>query len=176
MTNDHEKIQALLLKLKAMAERGEAHERDVAQIKLDDLIAKYNLEPGKAKNDKRIFKVRDWAEHKNLLLQCIIDVKANAKMEGDKTGKKIYVELEDLEYIEVCEKWDYYWKEFLIQKEGLFTAFVVKNKIGTNGNDEKNTDLNEDRISETVKFMAVIDQKKFANKNKNWFKLILNKW
>lgn len=133
-SKDPQKVKLLLDKLRAMAERGEKNERIVAKIKLEDLLVKYDIQGNYDKSNKRIFKVKDWADHKNLLLQCIVDTKPYARMEGYKAGKKIIVELDELEYILVSEKWEFYWKEYLIQKEALFAAFVLKNKIGIGNN------------------------------------------
>lgn len=161
---DQKKLKELLDKLKAMAERGEKNERIVAQIKLEDLIRKYGILSHESKSNKRIIKVKDWLEHKNLLLQCIIDTKPDAKMEGYKAGKKIMVVLNDLEYILVCEKLEFYWKKYLHQKDALFIAFVVKNRIGIEGNDgEKVKEIRID-VKKAASFVNAMETNQFINK------------
>ena len=89
MSKNSLKIEALLSKLKAMAEGGEEHEREVALTKMNELLKKYGLNSASYKKQEREFKVLDWTDHKNLLLQCIIDSKHTAKMKGDKSRKRI---------------------------------------------------------------------------------------
>ena len=124
LSSDPNKVKLQLEKLKAMAEQGEKHERKVALQKMYALMRKHGFSSGDS--NYRTFKVTDWNDHKNLLLQCILDTKPNAEMEGNKTSKKIHVTLNDYEFVAVLEKWDFYWKELLQQKKALFIAFVVK--------------------------------------------------
>lgn len=160
-----EKAHKLLDKLTAMAERGEKHESQVAALKIKQLQKKYSLN-NRSLNNQRVFKVQDWADHKNLLLQCIIDSKPTAKMEGDKTKKAILVDLTEQEFIEVNEKWKFYWKKLSIQKDALFAAFVIKNKIGVNRLNNTPEDTRVYDINSIIKFVKTIDEKPLKRSQK----------
>ena len=163
LSNDSSKIKALLDKLKALAERGEKHERNTARLKMNALMRKHGFSSGDS--NYRTFKVSDWADHKNLLLQCILDTKPNAKMEGNKVSKKIHVTLNDYEFIEVLEKWDFYWKELLQQKKALFIAFVVKHNIGTNVNHNYPSAVKSFDMESVVKITGVLKNNKYKSRH-----------
>jgi hypothetical protein len=162
---DIETVKNLVSKLKAMAERGEKGERDVAFAKLKEILKKYNLkEQGVLQPlvKNYVFKVSDWHDHLNLLVQCIQDTKPGVAMDGDKKGKKLFVELNDIEYLEVMEKVSFYWEEYTRLRASVFAAFVLKNKIGIIGNSDSNC-KNEFNVDEIVECMKVINEKPFKD-------------
>jgi hypothetical protein len=161
--NDPQRIKVLLSKLKAMAERGEKHERDVAKLKMKQLLAKYGLRQSKTNSNYRTFKVTDWGDHKNLLLQCIIDTRPYAQMSGNKTYKKIYAELDSYQYIEVLAKWNYYWNELVQQKKALFIAFVVKNDIGIIDNYNNESEIKSYDMESVLNIMGTLKGERFKN-------------
>ncbi len=155
----------LIPKLIAMAEKGEPGERDVAKEKLKQLLKKYSLSENdlqKSKSKERVFKVNDWDDHMNLLLHCILDTKPEASMNGDKKARKICVLLTDLEYLEVAEKFNFYWSEYIKLKHSVFAAFILKNEIGiVEGVAEENSnDFHIEKITELIKN---IEAKPFTN-------------
>lgn len=88
---DIETVRKLISKLKDMAEKGEKGEREVAFEKLKEILKKYKLtEQGVLKPLAKncTFKLSDWHDHLNLLVQCIQDTKPGVAMDGDKKGKK----------------------------------------------------------------------------------------
>lgn len=164
---DIETVKKLVSKLKVMAEKGERAEREVANAKLKEILKKYNLtEVGVLQPlvKNYVFKVSDWHDHLNLLVQCIQDTKPGVAMDGDKRGKKLFVELNDIEYLEVMEKINFYWEEYTRLRASVFAAFVLKNNIGIAGNKEE-TCKNEFNIDEIVEYMKVINEKPFKDSN-----------
>ncbi len=164
---DIETVKKLVSKLKAMVEKGEKGEREVANAKLKEILKKYNLtEIGVLQPlvKNYVFKVSDWHDHLNLLVQCIQDTKPGVSMDGDKRGKKLFVELNDIEYLEVMEKINFYWEEYTRLRTSVFAAFVLKNNIGISGNNEEAC-KNEFNIDEIVEYMKVINEKPFKDSN-----------
>ena len=129
--NDSKKIRELIKKVKVLAERGEKGERDVAKVKLKELMEKYQLTKfEESKSKKRSFKLVDFNDCKTIMVHCILDTKKTAQVEGDERKKELYCGLTDEEYIDVCEKFNHYYPEFCNQREAFVKAFILTNNLG----------------------------------------------
>jgi len=129
--SDSAKIKALIKKVKVLSERGEGGERETAKIKLKELTDKYQIKKlDESKNVKRDFRLVDFNDCKTIMTHCILDTKPTAKISGNEKKQELYCTLTDVEYIEVCEKFNHYYPEFYKQKELLLKAFIIKNDLG----------------------------------------------
>ena len=129
--SDTKKIKALIIKVKALADKSEGGEKENAKRKLTELLLKYNItkfEENKYK--KRTFKLADFNDCKTIMIHCVIDTNKNASIEGYKAKKELYCKLTDEEYVEVCEKFNHYYPIFNRQRENFVKAFILKNDLG----------------------------------------------
>lgn len=140
--SDSKKIKALMVKVKALADKGEGGEKENAKKKLNELLEKYNITKFEEKKyKKRTFKLADFNDCKTIMTHCIIDTNKNASIEGYKAKKELYVKLSDEEYIDICEKFNHYYPIFHRQRESFVKAFILKNDLGI-------TDLTPNQIEE----------------------------
>lgn len=129
--NDSKKIRELIKKVKVLAERGDKGERDVAKVKLKQLMEKYQLTKFEESKIKiRSFKLSDFGDCKTIMVHCVLDTKPTAMVEGSLQKKEIYCDLTDEEYIDVCEKFNHYYPEFHRQREAFIKAFILANDLG----------------------------------------------
>lgn len=118
-----------------MAKMGESGERDVARRKIEEISLKYGINKPLWENKKvvtdRTFSCRS-AEYRDLMSHCIFDTNKDAKVfenGGVKFG--LIADITDLEFIEVMEKMEHYWKAYVVERTTLLKAFIIKHKIGT---------------------------------------------
>jgi hypothetical protein len=143
------------MKVNALAVGGDEHEKDVAKKKLDLLLKKYNLtysELIKGNVNQKVFKIENNEDCLRILSQCIWMVDSMAKI--NYKGKKAFVMLTNEQYIEVKEKFDYFWKHYKEQKEVFLVAFVVKNKLEAKS--DKQTDIPSKEIKNILMMMGGI--------------------
>jgi len=76
---------------------------------------------------------------------------------------EIYCSLTNEQYIEVCEKYQYYWKLWCEEKQHTLIAFVVKNNLGVNQNAGTNN-LDEKTIKGAKDKMATVTKGNYVNK------------
>ena len=128
---DSKKIKDLLQKVKSLADKGDAGERDNAKKILNKLLLKdHILKFDISKYKKRTFKLADFQDCKTIMAHCILDTLSNASIDGSKSKKELYVKLTDEQYIDVCQKFNHYYIEFVKQREAFIKAFIIKNNLG----------------------------------------------
>ena len=162
-TNDSKKIKSLIKKVKELADRGDDNERDVAKMKLAELMNKYNLKKFEPKIKKRSFKLVNYEDCKDIMVHCIIDTNSKSEIEGSLQKKELYVKLTDEEYVDVCEKFNHYYPEYYKQKQLLLKAFIIKNNIGISesNRDEDFRDYFDD-IQELLKALNFVKEKRYS--------------
>jgi len=129
--NDSKRIKDLIKKVRVLAERGEKNERDVAKVKLAELMEKYQLTKfEESKSKKRSFKLIDFCDCKTIMVHCILDTNATTTIDGSLQKKELYCNLTDEEYVNVCEKFNHYYPEFVNQREAFMKAFILTNDLG----------------------------------------------
>ena len=162
--SDLAKIKSLINKVKALSEKGVGGEKENAKIKLKELLDKYNLKKFKENESKlRTFKLADFGDCKTIMTHCIIDTKKDAEIEGYKTKKELYCKLTDMEYIEVCEKFNHYYPEFHKQREAFIKAFIIKNDLGIIDSGQNDEDENLSIINNMLKSVKESKYKKTKN-------------
>lgn len=129
--SDSRKVMELIRKVRTLAERGENGERDNAKVKLRELMEKYQITKfEESKKKKRSFKLADFNDCKTIMVHCILDTVAKAKIDGSLQKRELYCNMTDVQYIEVCEKFNHYYPEFHRQREAFVKAFILKNDLG----------------------------------------------
>lgn len=133
MPND--KILALAKKLKALAERGVDGEKINAEKLLNKLLAEHNISLEEINSDvvrERCFSFKD-NKHRKFIHQIIASVVGSEYRAFCFKGVrgKMYIELNDADYIEVEMKLDIFWREYLRQEKLFYQAFVQKNQLYT---------------------------------------------
>lgn len=161
-----QKLIELSKKLREMALKGTPNEQASAQDKLDKICVKYgiNIEelffPKPRK--KRVFKLKCFGDEKNLLIHSILDTYSEAKILGNEQLRQIQVQLSDTEHKEVQEKFNFYWGQYLEEREALLSAFIIKNNIGIIDSD-KAEEIDKD-VNAIIEYMDIIKASKFKQK------------
>lgn len=159
---DTEEVRSLLKKLEDMASMGEEGERDVAKDKLRKIASKYGIDPDNGKYiSQKYFSYSKGKDYLAILTHCIYDTKHDAKIfEVSSPRNTIVVDLENVEYIEVCEKINHYWTEYSKEKDSLVIAFILKNKIGIAEGEVKGT-IDVERVA---RLKGVIEDNNYTKK------------
>lgn len=160
------KIKELLLKLKFFSEVGEAAEKENATDKLNKALIKHGItlaDLEKEERETRTFKIKDKSDSLNVLVQCIYDVYTDAKISQAVNSLKIFCDLNSSEYVEVLEKYNHYYNYWLKEKNQLFVAFLVKNRLGTDR--KSSVQIDEEEQNSIMKKMEVMKDNKFIDKN-----------
>ena len=122
-----EKIMAMARKLKALAERGDAGEKETAISKYLEYLKKHNLSDSdiNPEMNRRLIEVAD-SDEKDVLLNVVLSVNPYTKHTDQKTGIECYLDKED--YDEVISKFEYFRKLLKVERELLITAFLTKHQ------------------------------------------------
>lgn len=128
--------EALLKKLKALAERGESGERENAAAQLEKLLKKYGISEEELERDAEqlcFFKYSQETERR-LLMQIVYSVtgKVGGGTVGTYTGrrrKKVSVKCTAAQKIEIEALYAFYKVAFEKELETFYSAFYMKNNI-----------------------------------------------
>lgn len=143
MKNFDFKLLELGKKLLALAEGGVDGEKATAERMLQSFMIKHSITIDDLREDvkkKREFKVMD-IQYK-FFTQIISNVCGRGRSVKYDPRKKYsvkkpyWVDLTDMEYIEIKSKFDFYWKAYEIDMEIFYSAFVQKNKLYVKPADE----------------------------------------
>ena len=155
--SDSKKIKALMVKVKALADKGEGGEKETAKRKLAELLHKYNITKfDERKYKKRTFKLADFNDCKTIMIHCIIDTNKTSQIEGYKAKKELYCKLSDEEYVEVCEKFNHYYPIFNRQRESFVKAFILKNDLGITEYPNAIENIEDEQLGEISDFFKKI--------------------
>jgi hypothetical protein len=123
-----EKAIKLAKKLKALAERGVEGEKDNAKEKLVALLKEYNLEEHQISDGLRTFERTTLNEGSVMLERIIKAVNPNAQIMVKQISSKLILEviLTDMEYIEVRQKYKFFWRAYNRERKLLLTSFFNK--------------------------------------------------
>ena len=159
--SDSRKIKELMRKVRTLAERGENGERENAKTKLKELMQKYQITKfEESKKRKRSFKLADFNDCKTIMVHCILDTVSKAKIDGSLQKRELYCNMTDVEYIEVCEKFNHYYPEFHRQREGFIKAFILKNDLGIVDSKSGEED-DSDSISDILNIIGSVKQSSY---------------
>jgi len=135
ITPDLERIKVLVSKVLELAKKGVDGEKKAAKIKLEKLLKKYGLTLSDIdgdENDKqqRTFRIKNREDYLTVLTQVIWDVVPDIGIQQNTKRLEIYSKLTTEQYIEVNEKFNYFWNFWVKEKEQFLMAFVIKNRLG----------------------------------------------
>lgn len=131
---DENKLEAKLLKIKALAERGEGGERESAQILYRKLLKKYDIDEASLQKDKLS---KHWFDYEsdieeNLLVQIFYMVtgdseyfRRHSRTRGDQCG----CICTDFESTEISFYFEFYKDALQQELEAFLMAFKLKNHL-----------------------------------------------
>lgn len=161
------KIKEILLKFKALSEKGDGGEKTTATEMLNKALKKHGLtleDLEKEEKEARTFKIKDRGDSSIILAQCIWDVVPNAEIKQNTKKLEIYCYLSASDFVEVSEKYKHYYNIWLKEKKEFLTAYILRNKIGI-GEPSGESKLSEEEQLSIVNKMVSIKDNKFINKN-----------
>ncbi len=168
MNNQHhpdlDKIKNLLEKVQALAERGIEGEREAAKGKLKILLEKYNItlrEITKNKKTKRTFSLKNTTDCASIFFHVVMDVEPKANLRILASSRQMFVWLTPQQFIEVTEKYRYFWKLYEKQKELFLHAFLIKNNIGLAPNSNCRDSMSEVDADELMRLSSAISKGNF---------------
>lgn len=130
------KKEELLKKLKSLADRGDAGERENASAMLEKLMKKHGITLEEIDDDvQRVCAFRFKSEtDRRVLAQVIYTVTGKAPCavickNGKRPRKTLGVECTSAEQIEIEAKYEFYREAFLEELEAFYTAFAIKNRL-----------------------------------------------
>ena len=172
MEKDFESIKSKVLKLQALAERGEEGEARNAKRLLDQMLAKYGvtLEDIVGAQDEvsgYIFNVKENGFGLTLFFQCYFKVTGDKQMRYRKHRRYISVELTKLQYVELKSLYDWHYKqlsnEIKRMQKDFSEAYIQKHKIFRKREDEGDSDDKEltrediERLLRILKYMDSVE-------------------
>jgi len=169
-TPDMDRIREVLKKLAVLAERGEENERQTALEMLYKLLQKYNITLPDLVNPDEKEREFNFTSRDNLtiLTQCIWSVNADAPVSFDSGKNKVFVKLKSSDYIEVVEKFIYFYPLYEKEKMKLMLAFICKHGLTTSPTDNskgENT-MSNDEMAQVVQMMQGMNNSSFATTRK----------
>lgn len=132
-----ESILEKLRKIKALMDRGEAGEAENARIALERLLAANGLTWDDVTDEHRTTREFKYSNEREmaLMMQVLVRLfgsKSDIFQTGrfNKQAKEVFLEMTEVEYIDLKNQWEYYrkaWKSYLEKSmKELLSAFVMK--------------------------------------------------
>lgn len=169
-TPDMDRIREVLKKLAVLAERGEENERQTALEMLHRLLQKYNITlPDLINRDE---KEREFSyssrDNLTILAQCIWSVNADAHVSFDSGKNKVFVNLKSSDYIEVVEKFIYFYPLYEKEKMKMMLAFICKHGLTTSPTEGSSCENNmsKDEMAQVVQMMQGMNNSSFSTTRK----------
>ena len=169
-TPDLDKIRETLKKLAVLAERGEDNERQTALGILQKLLQKYNLSIPDLVNPDLKEREFNYSSRDNLtiLSQCIWSINPDVQVSFDSGKNKVYVKLKSSDYIEVVEKFLYYYPLYEKEKMKLMLAFICKHGLTTASNqcESNENSMTNEEIKQAALMMSGMSAGSFSTTRK----------
>jgi len=170
-TPDLDKIRETLKKLAVLAKRGEENERQTALGLLQRILQKYNLSISDLKDTDLKEREFNFTSRDNLtiLSQCIWSLNPDAQVSFDLGKNKVYVKLKSTEYIEIIEKFLYYYPLYEKEKMKLMLAFICKHGLTTITSDKcdnKENNMSNEEVKQVVLMMSGMEKGSFSTTRK----------
>lgn len=172
MEKDFESIKSKVLKLQALAERGENGEALNAKRLLDQLLAKYgvtleDIVGAQDEVDRYVFNVKENGYGLTLFIQCYFKITGEKRMSYGKHRRYISVDLTKLQYVELKSLYDWHYKQLSkeikrMQKE-FAEAYIQKHKIFNTREDDSDSEDKEltpediERLLRVLRYMDSVE-------------------
>lgn len=135
-----ERIIERLRKIQALADRGEAGEAINARRILEAELKKAGLTIEDILSDRRILRVFSYRDkdERNLFIQVLANVvghksEAFQKATFNRSSKKLFVDLTDLEYVDIKAMYDFHLAQFRKERarilKDLYRAYINKHNL-----------------------------------------------
>lgn len=166
-TPDLDKIKQTLVKVKALADRGTEGEKKAAEEKLKKLLTKYGIDITEIDNQE--VRERDFKHYRDLdsrmiLVQVIASVR-NTAIFLTKKDHQVHAEMTYNEYIEVLEKYKYFWTLFKKQRDLFKQAFITRNGLHSNeAISDNKCEINKEDSQEIAAMMFSMKKGEFGGK------------
>ena len=167
----NEKQKALLQKLKALAERGVGGEKEGAERKLKQLMAKYGVDQLELEGDQvSRYEIKYRGEFEHRLLSQIVYRARNDKegqyhrRHGQGSRSILIVECTKAQEIQIRIEFEFYRDLLKEEQELLFEAFIQKHRLfGDSGEEAELPTLEEmERLERMWAMMAGLQEKSFT--------------
>lgn len=164
MNND--KILDLAKKLYELSKRGESGEKENAASKLESVMKKYGITMDMLSDDEmkeRVFLAEDGLERKFLwqIMSSVVGERSTfySKADSKKKKKRVFVKLTDIEFIEISEKFDFYWQKYNEDVMIFYKAFIQKNHLYKKLSENQSTDkeLTAEQKEEVMKTLRMME-------------------
>ena len=168
-TPDMDRIKETLKKLAILAERGEENERETALLMLQKILVKYNLTVSDLVNPDIKERTFTFTSRDNLtiLAQCIWSVNNDAHISFDSGRNHLFVKLRSSDYIEVVEKFQYYFPLYEKEKMKLMLAFITKHNLTTSSNTTPSVEnMTEQEVRQVLVMMQGMDKSSYVSSRK----------
>ena len=167
-TPDLDKIKKTLLKVKELADRGEDGERIAAQSKLTALLKKYGIDISEIESQEikeRHFKHHRDADARMVMCQVIVSVRSS-KVFLSKNKCLAHSHVTYDEYIEILEKYKYFWKLYKEQRLVFNRAFITRNHLysETNKSCTAKTESERAEDKEVAQMMMSLKKGEYGSK------------
>jgi hypothetical protein len=172
ITPDLDKIKSTLVKVKKLAEEGSEGEKQAAQSKLSTLLEKYGVDLSEL--DEHVIQERDIKYNKDpdsrdIMVQIILSV-AETRIWVSSKKYLAHAMLTSQQYIEVVEKYKYYWNLYKKQREYFKRAFVTKNKLySTTTANTADVEISDNEKKEIAFLQVAIQEGNFDMNNPKGF-------
>ena len=137
-----EELKAKILKMKALAERGESGEREVAERMIEEIAARYglSLEFLDTANERRFYIdfTTNWQRGIFMQLLGLMRIERYGDRHADKldlwymrgsSKLKCHVVCTEDEWLELCAKFDVLKRDYKRQHDAFYHAFLIANDL-----------------------------------------------
>lgn len=163
---DNKKIE-LAKKLNELSKRGESGERDNAKAKLEAFMRLNGITDEMLESDEkkeRLFYVSD--AERQFFMQVLSSVCGKIDVYGvrgeeNKKTKTIMATMTDAEYIEVYEKFKFYWHKYNEDLKVFYSAFIQRNELYVKPDpnaEEKESNTSLDELIKVASMMRGLEK------------------
>jgi len=167
-----EKYINLAKKLKQLAERGIGGEKYNVEIKLKELMMKYNLRIEDIEGEKEDFHTFNFEPHNKKLFFQVASTLLGSDYDtyslgGKKIKNNVILKLTVAQAIEIRAKFDFYLTVFNEEYEVFYSAFIYSQRLyppdSNKNNESKNNESAEDKakILKIANMAITMDKKSF---------------
>jgi len=169
----------LLKKLSKLADGGIDGEKENATERLEFLMKKYGITSDMLQDEiKKEREITIQKEQSQFFYQIVCSVCGRQPMYFNKADIKkkktrVYIEVSDIDFIEISEKFYFYWDKYQEDLNLFYSAFIQKNHLYTKTSQEdieranQNFDKDRERIIKLSKMMEGLDSHKLQKQLSN---------
>lgn len=155
---ENTKIANLVAKLRALAARGDAGERELAEQKLNEVLKKYNItEESLALESFHDFQYKEEWERK-LISQVGYKVLDNpdtyTRKRNGRTLKRVVFKCTEAQAIEIEYLYAFYKELYKKDVADFFSAFVVKHQLF--GESGEGTEISEEELLKMMRYQSAM--------------------